>query len=326
MRGVDGPRLALLVGAPRSGTTWLQTILGSHPDVATPQETDLFSRYVAPLEAAWAWQMRGGPDDWVARRLKGLPGVLTRSQLLEVERALVREVLEATVAMKPGATVVVEKSPSHSLCVDVIRAVRPDAPFVHVVRDGRDVAASLVRAAQGWGAAWAPATLAAAAAMWVEHVLGARDARSAAAGYCEVRYEVLRAGGAPAIVDVFAAIGVTVDEAEAQALLDAERLDDARTRSTRAHAIVAGGEFAACGPAPEPEGFFGSGGGDWQHWSARERADFVAVAGPLLVELGYAPDDAWAGAVPGDRTRRLRRATARVIRGTAARAARAIEP
>ena len=50
--------LVLLVGAPRSGTTWLQTMLGAHPDVVTPQETDLFSRYLAPLDDAGAHQSR----------------------------------------------------------------------------------------------------------------------------------------------------------------------------------------------------------------------------------------------------------------------------
>ena len=72
---VREPRLVLLVGAPRSGTTWLQSMLGAHPAAATPQETDLFSRYVTPLADAWSWQLRGGPDAWRKRRFKGLPAV-----------------------------------------------------------------------------------------------------------------------------------------------------------------------------------------------------------------------------------------------------------
>ncbi|MER3452771.1 MAG: hypothetical protein C4344_03635, partial [Acidimicrobiia bacterium] len=36
-----------LIGAQRSGTTWLQCLLGAHPRVATPQEPEFFTGYVA---------------------------------------------------------------------------------------------------------------------------------------------------------------------------------------------------------------------------------------------------------------------------------------
>ena len=35
-------RVAFVVGAPRSGTTWLQQLLYVHPDVATGGESHLF--------------------------------------------------------------------------------------------------------------------------------------------------------------------------------------------------------------------------------------------------------------------------------------------
>src|SRR5438876_565526 len=38
--------IVFVVGAPRSGTTWLQTMLAAHPEVASPQETYIFSAYV----------------------------------------------------------------------------------------------------------------------------------------------------------------------------------------------------------------------------------------------------------------------------------------
>ena len=33
------PRLVFLVGLPRSGTTWLQKLLGNHPQIGTAQES-----------------------------------------------------------------------------------------------------------------------------------------------------------------------------------------------------------------------------------------------------------------------------------------------
>src|SRR4051794_23352263 len=161
--------LVLVVGAPRSGTTWVQTLLATDPAVATPQETDLLSRYVRPLHDAWEWQLRGQPDDWARRRFKGLPGVLRSDEQRAMVRDLVDGVLRAVVANAGGnATVVVEKSPSNSFGADLVAAYLPEAKVVHVIRDGRDVAASLNAAAAGWGKDWAPSTVPRAAKAWRE--------------------------------------------------------------------------------------------------------------------------------------------------------------
>jgi hypothetical protein len=46
--GYQGHNLVFLIGCPRSGTTWLQRLLASHPQVRTVQETFLFPRYISP--------------------------------------------------------------------------------------------------------------------------------------------------------------------------------------------------------------------------------------------------------------------------------------
>ncbi|MBI3001835.1 MAG: sulfotransferase, partial [Deltaproteobacteria bacterium] len=38
----------LIVGCPRSGTTWLQRLLASHPKIITGQESHVFDNYVGP--------------------------------------------------------------------------------------------------------------------------------------------------------------------------------------------------------------------------------------------------------------------------------------
>ena len=37
-----------IVGPVRSGTSWLQTMLAEHPDIASPPETHVFTNYLAP--------------------------------------------------------------------------------------------------------------------------------------------------------------------------------------------------------------------------------------------------------------------------------------
>lgn len=294
------PRLVLLVGAPRSGTTWLQTMLGAHDEVVTPQETDMFSRFLQPMLDAWDREVRGGPDRWARRRYKGLHSVLTDDEFTAIGREVLESITKRAVALRPGASAVVEKTPSHSRCAPAIARFAPDAPVVHLVRDGRDVAQSLLAASASWGGWWAPRTVARAAEVWRDHVEGARGCADTNS-YLELRYEDLRRDGAPALAQVLSHCGLEGDEATCAAWLEAFSLDH---MAAGEGTIVIGGAFAqAATDRVEPAGFFGRGGsGAWrERWSDEDRSTFDAVAGDLLVELGYETDRNWAGS---DRDRR----------------------
>ena len=87
-----------------------------------------------------------------------------------------------------------EKTPSHALYIPEIKQLLPDSRFIHLVRDCRDVVASLMTASQGWGASWAPSSVELAAAMWAQAPV---DAAKVAAKnlspqeFREIRYEDL---------------------------------------------------------------------------------------------------------------------------------------
>jgi hypothetical protein len=288
-------QLVLLVGAPRSGTTWLQSMLGSRPEIATPQETDLFTRYVQPLHDAWSWQLRGTPDDWRSRRFKGLPGLLSADEFRDLVRRGVDRVLEGVLKLAPEARIVVEKSPAHSLCAEVVAEYVPHARVVHLVRDGRDVVASLTAAGATWGRRWAPADVTDAARSWVRHVQGARDYRLIGFPYREVRYETLVDGDAALLASVFEFVGLDVDPAECARIYDRHLLDRMRA-DAHGSPILLGGEFAPYADSyAEPAGFYGAGGSGWrERWDARDRLRVHEVAGAELARLGYAPDGRWA--------------------------------
>lgn len=55
-----GKQLTFLVGAPRSGTTWIQLLLSRSPLVAAAQETDLFNIYLRPIVDEWNRYRRTG--------------------------------------------------------------------------------------------------------------------------------------------------------------------------------------------------------------------------------------------------------------------------
>ena len=66
-----------------------------------------------------------------------------------------------------------------------IAPVLPEARFVHVIRDGRDVALSMM------DVPWGPATVAEAAEMWVRDIRRARRQAKRLGHYMELRYEDL---------------------------------------------------------------------------------------------------------------------------------------
>lgn len=286
-----------LVGAPRSGTTWLQAMLAAHPGIASPPETDLYNRYLAPWADLWALQAQRQANDHGGRPNKGLPAVLTSDELDEQLRAVARAVHAAVLRAKPSAELVVEKHPSYSVHLPLILRLHPEAPVIHLVRDGRDVAASLVRASATWARHWAPRRIGAAAARWERNVRGARAARELTDRYLELRYESLLADGAAELRRALDFCGVSSGDADA--IVEDHRLDRMRDTGAAASSVVVPTE-QHFGRHAEPRGFVGAGrAGAWREaWSPADRHEFAQVAGPLLRELGYEPDDAWVDCPP----------------------------
>jgi hypothetical protein len=110
-------RLVFVVGSPRSGTTFLAGAIGSLPGFVDLGE-------VAPVKAAVPELVALEPAE-AARRLRKMLAVARRIGLV-------------------GAVRPVEQTPELAHLVDVIPLAFPRAQIVHIVRDGRDVAASLL--------------------------------------------------------------------------------------------------------------------------------------------------------------------------------------
>jgi hypothetical protein len=79
------------------------------------------------------------------------------------------------------------------LYIPEIKELLPDSRFIHLIRDCRDVVASLITASRSWGASWAPNSAKGAAAMWVQHVQAVKTAAKnlSTHDFCEIRYENL---------------------------------------------------------------------------------------------------------------------------------------
>jgi hypothetical protein len=173
-------RVVFIVGARRSGTNWLGRILTAHPSVAgVPTESYLFSHGIQPLADRFQHANPGAPS--IGRTF------VQRDDFLDSLRDLVDRVLLETIArQKPDARYVVERTPWHVSHLPLIADVYPDARVINIIRDGRDVARSLI------SMPWGPGSMVEAAEEWRTAVDDGR-AGSELLGerYRQVKYEEL---------------------------------------------------------------------------------------------------------------------------------------
>jgi hypothetical protein len=273
-----GASFVCIVGAPRSGTTWLQAMLGEHPRVATLHELKLFDLFTGRWQQSW--QQLADLERVEGGGRRGLRRLWSDDEFEAFLTKIVADVHESVRATKPGASVVVDKSPGYSHYVEQIGELVPGVKFIHLLRDGRDVAVSLRAASRGWARTWAPGSIESAASLWRSMAGAAMEAREVAPErYLEIRYEQMQADGAAALMKVFAFVGVEASPDEATAIWQRHTLD----RMQRDPAFDL------------PRDFFRRGHiGSWcDEMSALERYCFDAVAGEMLCALGYAERGWW---------------------------------
>jgi hypothetical protein len=202
--------VVFLVGARRSGTNWLQRVLGAHPDLAAaPSETHLFSHGLGPLTER---VQHGAP---MSSRTGSV--YMEREEYLDALRDFCDRLFGGLLdGLGQSGKTLLERTPWHVYSLDLIGAVYPDARVIHIVRDGRDVARSLM--AQDWG----PDDPATAADEWVASVTAARSASRALENYIEVRYEDLLADPRSEVTGLLAWLGLdNTDEVVEAALVEA---------------------------------------------------------------------------------------------------------
>lgn len=243
MNGADArPRLAFLVGLPRSGTTWLQRLLGAHPAIGTAQESHLFNHFLGTQIRAW--------DHLVAfedgRGGIGPPAYRTEAEFLAALAREVRETLSKAEEYGRNA-LFLEKTPDHVRHLLDIQRVLPEARIVLVSRRPADVIESMLSAGAGWGRAWAPGSIWRAIRLYRHFGRKAAEdlARADRSRLLVVRYEALKADPAAALVPILRFLDLDASPETVAAMIE-------RPCELRLY-----GEFAARGAdrVVEPEGF-----------------------------------------------------------------------
>ena len=171
-------RPIFVVGSPRSGTSIISQAIDAHPRIFCPYwETGLFVRYQDMLDGQLVWSMK---------QKNAMP--LARRDFIDwIRRSL--EDLMLRFAAASGKERWCEKTPAHVFHMGLIAEVFPDAQFVHMVRNGREVVRSLMQME------WAPRSSMWSVRRWVDSVRAGRKIGAAlpASQYIEIRYEDLLA-------------------------------------------------------------------------------------------------------------------------------------
>jgi len=200
-----------VVGCPRSGTTLLQRMLDHHPQLAVANDTHFIPRALlkaAPQHLARAIEGNEIPlDDALIEGLLGYHRFPRLGVDVDEARALARESstysgwierIYSSFAVNHGKVFGGEKTPDYVRHLPLLQGLFPRARFLHIIRDGRDVALSTLEWAgpkkgPGRWDLWETEPLAASALWWRWQVQkGRADSQRLAPGnYAEVCYEDL---------------------------------------------------------------------------------------------------------------------------------------
>ena len=290
-----GPPAPFVVGVGRSGTTLLRMMLDSHPEMAIPPEThflppmiDSFSRWRVTPERVLAtmqgaaqsgWPESGVDADEMLERLRAIKPLNAPDSI----RAFYD--LYAARASKPRWG---DKTPRYVTSLAKLARAVPEARFVHMIRDGRDVALSTNRRlVELRGSRPVPAER--MAKRWRHRILSARRVEQVEGRYMEIRYEDLVRDTEPGLRRVcefaeleFDPVMLTYHERAAERLQEMNR---ERQRGSRR--ALSGEErmqaHAMTTKPPQEERI-----DVWKtEMDDAYREEFEAFAGDLLAELGY---------------------------------------
>ncbi|HET8654388.1 MAG TPA: sulfotransferase [Longimicrobiaceae bacterium] len=289
-RECTGRNLVFLVGAPRSGTTWLQRLLASHPQIRTGQETHLFNAYIYPLLRSWRTELAKA-DAGVGRSGVGLPCYFTEEEYFDLVREFLYRILEGVTRDTGPGAVFLEKTPAHARFIPEIKSMLREARFIHVIRDPRDVAASLLAAGQGWGRAWAPTTIGPAARKWVEHACSARAAAGelSASEYIEVRYEDLLTSPVERLGELAEFMGLEWSNDAIRCAIDANEAEALRKGGGTPIPVRGAVAERRGNLVSEPVGFVRAArAGSWRSdLSFRQKLHIWRKIRPIMAEYGY---------------------------------------
>tara|TARA_B110000503_G_C7093676_1_gene390548 strand:- start:452 stop:1399 length:948 start_codon:yes stop_codon:yes gene_type:complete len=258
-------------GCGRSGTTLLREMLNRHPNIFCGPETSMFGLPFWPDNISKMWNIDEQKIFHQAQQADNLVEFAEQFYLSQSELAAkVRSV---------------DKTPNNIRVIDKILTWFPNSRFIHIVRDGRDVACSLRHHPKqkivdgNIVPSEINRPISDCATRWLTDTSSGLVYRNHPR-YCEVRYEDLVTNSASTLKKVCGFINeVYTDEMLEPNAGQSDDMDVGRLVNNQNSKDKISAKSV----------------GRWsQDMSSEEKRDFNDVAGELLIAMGYAEDHSWA--------------------------------
>lgn len=270
-----------LVGSPRSGTTWLQAMLATHPAIYTGIETHFFSTFSHFLDDGK--RIRG--------RTSGLAAYLSPDQVNELVRGMFWVIVSNLPEPEPIPQFFLEKTPDHCFYVKHILSIFPKAKFIHLIRDARMVVHSMLEMSKRPHGYWAPNTIEKAVKQWKNSVLASREIKklTGADQYYEVKYEDLREDPHHNLQSILNWLKIDVNPPELDEIVKVNSLEEIKRKDRAGFATIIAPKLANRSDNRDSPKIYGKGNfqsGNYGLTKAeKKRVDYLV--GDLLVKLGY---------------------------------------
>ena len=149
-----------IVGCPRSGTTLLQSLLAAHPEISSFPESFFFN-YLVPSRP---WLIKLGiASRWVKPQFKkflheshhdNMEIYLPKFGIFMEQYAQAFVQVLDILTTQQGKNLWLEKTPWHVHYIDYIEQFVEQAKFIHIIRNGQDVVASLYEVTNKYPELW----------------------------------------------------------------------------------------------------------------------------------------------------------------------------
>ena len=282
------PPFPFIVGVGRSGTTLLRFLLDAHPEIAVTPETHWLRGAVRKLLAnpRDAAGIRGdilSDPHWADMGISDQElDTIIASHNYERPSDTLRKIYHRY-GSRHHAARVGDKTPLHNLAMHDIARLLPEARFIHIIRDGRDVALSYRDLWFGPGR-----DVRAAAMLWMWRIRETRQQAQFLPHYLEVRYEALVSDPEEVLRNIARFIDLPFDPVQLMAHLRAEeRLGECQDFVFDGRKVTAEQrrEIHKLTLSPPDASRVG-------RWASlmdpADLATFERIAGDALTDLGYA--------------------------------------
>ena len=194
-----------IVGAQKSGSTWLQKSLNSIDGIHCMGEGHFIDKLLVPMaQTRYEYNQMMHVVQQRVYEGKGFYGPVPDQEFLRVMRSWILNIMVRNARVPEKAIVALgDKTPAHSFHIPALKQLFPRCRFLHILRDGRDVAVSAFRhreqiqkeASQSESNSDINAEIPGLLSKWAGFTKAVRKAESAGIPVHTVRYEAMLSDG-----------------------------------------------------------------------------------------------------------------------------------